>query len=226
VAPTTTTTTVAPTTTTTTVAPTTTTTTVAPTTTTTTVAPTTTTTTVVPSGGHSCPNYDFSIDALLSTPWVLGVGSVGAEVADAQRILKALAMYDGPIDGQFGQGTRAAVRVFQDARGLTVDGVVGSRTKGELASLHSAATSGSILTADGSLLRRGVSGTTVQALQTALRLLGFDPGPADGQFGPRTSAAVLLFQAAQNLTADGIIGVQSRAALTHALGHRNEGCDG
>jgi len=224
-APTTTTTTTAPTTTTTTTAPTTTTTTTAPTTTTTTTAPTTTTTTVPTNPTQSCPSYDFNIDHLLSTPWVLGLGSVGPEVADAQRILTALAMYDGPIDGQYGQGTTAAVRAFQDARGLTVDGVVGPRTKGELASLHGAATGGSILTADGSLLRRGVSGDAVRALQSALRILGFDPGPADGQYGPRTATAVLLFQQSNDLLADGIVGVQSRAALTQALDlHGFGGC--
>jgi SpoIID/LytB domain protein len=212
--------------TTTTVAPTTTTTTVAPTTTTTTVAPTTTTTTVAVTG-PACPSYDFGISALLSSQRVLNYGIVGADVADVQRMLTALALYDGAVDGIYGSRTISGVRTFQDLKGLTVDGIVGSRTRGELASMHTAATSGVILASDGTLLRRGVSGDTVRALQNVLRLLGFDPGPIDGQFGPRTSRAVLVFQSTNNLTADGIVGVQSRAALTQALGlEQHASCSG
>ncbi len=221
---TTTTTTVAPTTTTTTV-PATTTTTTLPATTTTTTLPATTTTTTVPSG-PVCPNNDFSIDALLSSQRTLRYGSQGTDVADVQRMLRALAHYDGAVDGLFGQHTTAAVRSFQDARGLTVDGLVGSRTRGELASLHTAVIGGAILASDGTLLARGVSGATVRALQAILKLLGFNPGPLDGQFGSRTTTAVVGFQQSQNLTADGMVGVQSRAALTQELNlHGYVTCD-
>ncbi|MEE8497303.1 MAG: peptidoglycan-binding protein, partial [Acidimicrobiia bacterium] len=212
-----TTTTTVPATTTTTTVPATTTTTTVPATTTTTTVPATTTTTTVPPPPDTCPNYDFSINELLSSQRVLGYGSLGADVADVQQMLRALAQYDGPIDGIFGQGTTAAVRSFQDARGLAIDGIVGSRTRGEIASLHTAATSGAVLTADGSLLRRGINGATVRALQAILNLLGYNSGPVDGLFGSRTTTAVLFFQNSQNLTADGIIGIQSRAALTQEL---------
>ena len=187
--------------------------------------PASTTTTTVPPAPESCPNYEFSIDDLLSSQRVLGYGSLGVDVADVQQMLRALAQYGGPIDGIFGQATTAAVRSFQDARGLHIDGIVGSRTRGEIASLHSAATSGAVLTADGSLLRRGINGATVRALQAILNLLGYNSGPVDGLFGSRTTAAVLLFQNAQNLMADGIVGIQSRAALTQELDlHGFGGC--
>ena len=226
-----TTTTTVPTTTTTTVPATTTTTTVPATTTTTVPATTTTTvpastTTTVPPPPDTCPNYDFSINDLLSSQRVLGYGSLGADVADVQQMLRALAHYDGPIDGIFGQGTTASVRSFQDAKGLAIDGIVGPRTRGEIASLHTAATSGAILTADGTLLRRGINGATVRALQAILNMLGYNSGLVDGLFGSRTTAAVLLFQNSQNLTADGIVGIQSRAALTQELDlHGFGSCD-
>ena len=55
-------------------------------------------------------------------------GAQGAEVARIQMRLKELGDYLGPIDGDFGGGTEAAVRAFQRARGLTADGEVGPRT--------------------------------------------------------------------------------------------------
>jgi len=63
------------------------------------------------------------------------------------------------------------------------------------------------------VLTEGSSGPQVVALQNALTAAGFSPGGADGQFGPETRAAVLAFQMRQNLTADGIAGPATVAAL-------------
>lgn len=64
-----------------------------------------------------------------------------------------------------------------------------------------------------SLLRRGNSGPQVRNLQTLLNARGFDCGAADGEFGPKTAAALLAFQRAHKLGADGEFGAQSFAAL-------------
>ena len=55
-------------------------------------------------------------------------GSVGEEVRRLQARLSDLGFYGGALDGAFGGGTDAAVRAFQKARRLTVDGRVGPRT--------------------------------------------------------------------------------------------------
>lgn len=59
-------------------------------------------------------------------------GAKGAEVKRIQAGLQARGLYLGPIDGSFGGGTETAVRAFQRAEGLNVDGVVGGATWGRL----------------------------------------------------------------------------------------------
>jgi len=53
----------------------------------------------------------------------------------------------------------------------------------------------------------------VRDLQSRLRTLGYEPGPIDGVFGPRTEAAVESFQRAQRLAIDGVVGPRTDAAL-------------
>ncbi|MDH4099803.1 MAG: peptidoglycan-binding protein [Nitrospirota bacterium] len=56
------------------------------------------------------------------------LGSKGTEVSRIQQRLKEEGLYLGPVDGDFGGGTEAAVRVFQAKEGLEVDGNVGPIT--------------------------------------------------------------------------------------------------
>lgn len=67
-------------------------------------------------------------------------------------------------------------------------------------------------------LRRGASGTEVRAMQWALISLGYDLGSwgADGRFGAATGEAVIAFQRANGLTADGICGPETWSALDTA----------
>lgn len=62
-------------------------------------------------------------------------------------------------------------------------------------------------------LQRGSSGSRVRELQQALVEAGFDPGPIDGVFGPRTEAALRSYQAAQGYEVTGIADVETLGAL-------------
>src|SRR5918996_2854342 len=67
-----------------------------------------------------------------AAPLDLGSGfAAGPEarrVETLQRALRRLGWAPGPVDGLFGPRTESAVRRFQAARGLTVDGVAGRMT--------------------------------------------------------------------------------------------------
>lgn len=56
-------------------------------------------------------------------------GSRGSEVTKLQTALNALGYDCGAADGIFGAKTEAAVRAFQQANGLTVDGIAGKATQ-------------------------------------------------------------------------------------------------
>ena len=59
-------------------------------------------------------------------------GDTGEAVSCVQTALFAATLYDGAISGQFDDATADAVRDFQDAVGLYVDGIVGKQTATEL----------------------------------------------------------------------------------------------
>lgn len=60
----------------------------------------------------------------------------------------------------------------------------------------------------------------IKELQQQLTAAGFDPGPADGDFGPRTRRAVVQLQRHCGLAPDGVAGPQTQAALELLLPHR------
>lgn len=63
----------------------------------------------------------------------------------------------------------------------------------------------------------GIDLRTTRGLQMALDELGFEPGPIDGIPGKKTRRALIAFQGAADLKADGILGPITRKALAHAL---------
>ena len=66
------------------------------------------------------------------------------------------------------------------------------------------------------VLSTGASGASVADLQRRLAAMGYDPGPIDGRYGPRTAAAVRAFQQSAGIAVDGVAGPQTQASLAGA----------
>ena len=64
---------------------------------------------------------------------MLKKGSSGSDVRDMQIMLNALGYDCGTADGIFGNKTVSAVKAFQEAEGLTIDGIAGTQTLETLA---------------------------------------------------------------------------------------------
>lgn len=69
------------------------------------------------------------------------------------------------------------------------------------------------------LVKVGSQGSEVRAVQTKLKELGFFSDKVDGIFGSKTKAAVIAFQKSRGLTADGIAGKKTLAALGISSGN-------
>lgn len=148
------------------------------------------------------------------TPMVLSAGSSGDAVTKLQTRLQALGFYSGALDGQYGQGTATAVKLFQSQHGLTADGLAGTET---LNALYSDAAETYIPTPTPSptpsMLSKGDKGDAVRALQQRLKDLGYYSGNVDGDFGGGTQEAVRLFQSQNGLDVDGVSGGATLAAV-------------
>jgi peptidoglycan hydrolase-like protein with peptidoglycan-binding domain len=124
-------------------------------------------------------------------------GSRGFDVARIQRLLRI------PADGIFGPQTAAAVRAFQAAHHLLVDGIVGRQTWTALLAGGTSATT----PVARPWLRIGSTGSYVREAQQLLAVR------VDGVFGAQTRAAVVAFQRRHQLQIDGVVGSQTWAAL-------------
>ena len=137
-------------------------------------------------------------------------GCTGDAVKALQERLNAKGFHSGNVDGIFGAKTYAAVTAFQKANSLGVDGIVGKLT---WAKLYDATPVNVTPVTTQPMLRTGSRGDAVRKLQELLNAKGYTCGSVDGIFGSKTYAAVLAFQKANGLGADGIVGPLTWAKL-------------
>lgn len=154
----------------------------------------------------------------------LNEGSVGIGVRTIQYYLNVIAYFNPnllspPIDGVFGKETAEAVKRFQQYFGLPVTGVVNTSTWNTLNRIYSETVEflpegysgeyGKLY--PGYFLSEGMSGQNVRDLQTYLSLIGknfeaIPEIPVTGYFGTQTRNAVIAFQNAFGIPANGAVG--------------------
>ena len=162
----------------------------------------------------------------------------GDEVKALQSALYQLGFYKKTLDGVYGSGTRTAVRDFQKATGLSVDGVAGPVTIGKLETLTGIDIDGASSGNTGNTGNNGSTGSTetpstgeglfggvyttiqygdkgdrVKILQQALKAVGYNISKVDGIFGSGTYTAVREFQRNEKLGVDGKAGKQTLKKL-------------
>jgi|GEM_PF-2758313 len=107
------------------------------------------------------------------------------------------------LDGEFGPNTEAATEAFQKKVGLNPTGVADPYTWAKI--FDSARP-------EHTTLQKGSEGSEVRYLQNLLTNDGYTLA-TDGEYGPKTEAAVKRFQADNGLQADGICGPLTWAAI-------------
>ena len=138
-------------------------------------------------------------------------GDRGSEVIALQQRLQQLGYFQGNVTGYFGSLTKQAVISFQQAKGLTADGLVGTNTQASLDDKLSSKPQ-PVQEPAQDILQLGDRGSQVSTLQESLAAAGFRSG-VNGIFDEATQNAVKRFQQARGLTVDGVVGSQTRAAL-------------
>ena len=156
-------------------------------------------------------------------PGVLREGDSGSNVANLQYYLDYLSGYYNtirpvPIDGVFGNVTRAAVEDAQTTFGLVTDGIVGEQTwdaiydayLGIVSTIPREYVEGNVIPFPGVVLRLGSDSEDVRLLQQYLNYIAesYESIPTvdvTGYFGPRTREAVIAFQELAGLPVNGSV---------------------
>lgn len=113
------------------------------------------------------------------------------------------------ISAEFDESVEAAVRAFQERRGITVDGIVGPETFRRLEEARWRLGDRMLSYA----AAHPTMGEDVLELQRRLNAMGFSCGKEDGSLGPVTDNAIREFQHNTGIRTDGVCGPATFRAL-------------
>ncbi len=142
----------------------------------------------------------------------LQYGDEGEDVLELQTRLRELKYYTGNLSGRYREGTREAVKTFQEDFGLEPTGTADAATQSLLYSTVYRP------------LRYGSTGDDVKALQTRLMELGYYKGKISGNYLEGTRAGIENFQEKAGLPVTGVADPATQEALYYpgAIG-KNDG---
>ena len=133
--------------------------------------------------------------------------------------LVSFAFNIGNIDQLTAKGTRSRAVIAEKILLYNKDGegkVLTGLTKRRQAEQKMFLNAGDAVEQARSTVKSGSTGEDVRYLQTRLYERGYNVGTIDGKFGSRTLAAVKLLQQDYGLTADGVVGAKTWAAIEDA----------
>ncbi|KNH22901.1 peptidase [Priestia megaterium] len=141
-------------------------------------------------------------------------GMKNNDVKQLQQVLKQKGYFkNSTTTTYFGSITKQSVVNFQKANRLAVDGIVGPATFKAL-NVASSNQGSNTATAGTKVLKQGMTSSDVQKLQQILKQKGyFKNSTTTTYFGSITKQAVVNFQKANRLVADGIVGPATWKAL-------------
>ncbi|MCC5637186.1 peptidoglycan-binding protein [Nostoc sp. CHAB 5844] len=183
-----------------------------------------------------------SILSSVNSVLALERGDQGPSVRNLQQKLQQAGFYQAPVTQVYDFPTEDAVRRFQKAAGLPIDGVVGASTLQKLDNWRKSSASSQVKKptvvrtsqttrvaaastpakktttqvakrSNSQYLMKGDEGQEVRVLQERLRIAGYYYGNATGIFGPITEESVKRFQEAYKLSVDGIVGPATLSKL-------------
>jgi hypothetical protein len=124
----------------------------------------------------------------------------------------------GGTGGGSPPATTAATTPVTTPAATTTPTTAHTTTTHETTTTTPATTSGEVTLPASGKLKAGDTGPEVETLQNALVKIGAAPSlKVDGKYGPSTTAAVTAFQQSNGLTADGVVGKETAAAINAAL---------
>ena len=148
--------------------------------------------------GAISPAPSQSQSVVVSNRTWLQVGDTGAKVSEVQSMLNKIGFNCGAVDGDYGKNTKNAVYRFQQAIRIQADGLAGVTTIAALKQICDEPT----------------DSASAAHMEYASRFIQYKVGAGvDGVFAGGTATAVKAWQAAHGLTADGVVGPRTWAAL-------------
>lgn len=132
---------------------------------------------------------------------------VSPNVVELQQELAELGILKGSMSGKYDANTEAAVRAFQKSQGLSADGIAG---KGTLKLIRDHANYKRAINP----LKPGAKDVKVAALKRNLKKIGLLASVSgNNTYDEQTIKAVMAFQKANGIKADGIVGAKTLALI-------------
>ena len=139
-------------------------------------------------------------------------GARGDLVSEMQTMLNKVGFDCGKVDGVWGDKTDKALSDFRVSVGFTKTPKYTEKVKKALTEAYDKKLNAKKDPLDPSL-QQGAKGDEVKLMQTMLNACGYGCGGVDGDFGPKTAAALIRFRADHGFSAVAKYGINTKAAL-------------